>query len=320
MASASCQDKTLHCPICVEVYKEPRKLPGCSHSFCERCILTYVLNLKKEENLGQQFPCPVCRLPTQVPADVNIDIDWIRAMDKDADLVKNLNKMVIEAGDTSCGPCKFLSKNTDATHYCMNCQEYLCSVCSVTLHACKLNRDHTVIEIITDDKTKTVHTSALKLMSQLLTCSEHPENLIKIYCKFHDVLVCSICAALKHVNCLDLKEIKEIPKTSMEAESSSLIDASKKIVEHLKLINDVYRENETENSQDVEKIRTQLQDMKQRIIKLLEQLEDKLNEESGALAKQSTLRCLDEIDKLKEMTKKNKSIYPFTPELPGCCI
>ena len=303
MASASDPDEILNCPVCVEKYKEPRKLPGCSHSFCENCILTYVLKLKQEDLLGREFQCPVCRLPTLVPDNTTINIEWIRTMDKDTELVSKTNKQVTEIADDSCSPCKYLSKQSVSKLFCLNCDEYFCESCSKALHASKWNRNHTLIESDSSDKSDRLHGPALKLMSELLTCKDHPGNKIEIYCEIHDDLICNTCAVVKHNNCKALKEVKHITKTSLQNDTTALVTVADKLVEHMEQIICVYKENEVEIKQESEKICAELQEIKQKVVRIFDTMEESLNQEAGVMAKNVTIKCLDEIEVYKSMIR-----------------
>ena len=301
MASASDPDESLKCPVCVENYKEPRKLPGCSHSFCENCILTYVLKLKQEDLLGREFQCPVCRLPTLVPENTDINIEWIRTMDKDAELESISNKQVTELNDGSCCRCKYLSKYNEAKQYCLNCQEYLCVDCSKILHASKLGNTHTLINAESSDKSNKLQSPALKLTSELLTCKVHPENKAEIHCELHDDLICITCAAVTHNNCKALKEVKDITKTSLQADTTALVSTADKLVEHMEQIISVYKENEVEIKHDREKICAELQEIKQKVVRIFDTMEESLNQKAGAMTKNLTIKCLDEIEVYKSM-------------------
>ena len=52
------------CAICIEIFKNPKLLPGCGHTFCSACL---------EQLLGRGVSpnwllCPLCRRPSRVPA------------------------------------------------------------------------------------------------------------------------------------------------------------------------------------------------------------------------------------------------------------
>lgn len=92
MASYTGADKEMLCAICADRYCAPRKLPGCVHSFCEKCILNLVINLKKDDKQGMEFECPVSRLPSKSPQEGNITLEWVQTMEKDKELEPNIEK------------------------------------------------------------------------------------------------------------------------------------------------------------------------------------------------------------------------------------
>jgi len=68
MARQSSADKELDdmtvCPICTEVFTDPRVLP-CIHTFCLKCLLNY----GKDTQSGDSMACPMCRKEFTVPDD-----------------------------------------------------------------------------------------------------------------------------------------------------------------------------------------------------------------------------------------------------------
>src|SRR5271163_1546394 len=51
------------CSICLETLKEPKQLP-CIHTFCFHCLQS----LCKDNDPGDEVPCPLCRKLFVVPA------------------------------------------------------------------------------------------------------------------------------------------------------------------------------------------------------------------------------------------------------------
>ena len=59
-------EKEVTCPLCLDLFKEPKKLP-CDHVYCKECLKGLALR-----SLNATISCPECRTLTQVPGnDVN---------------------------------------------------------------------------------------------------------------------------------------------------------------------------------------------------------------------------------------------------------
>jgi len=57
-------DDMTECPICTEVFTDPRGLP-CLHTFCLECLENY----GKDRQPGDNMPCPLCRKEFTIPDD-----------------------------------------------------------------------------------------------------------------------------------------------------------------------------------------------------------------------------------------------------------
>jgi len=64
MSIAKQLDDIMECPICTEVYTDPRVLP-CVHTYCLKCIKAW----SRDKQLGDQLACPLCRKQFTVPCD-----------------------------------------------------------------------------------------------------------------------------------------------------------------------------------------------------------------------------------------------------------
>ena len=60
-------EEQLKCPVCLELYTDPKILP-CHHSFCQECLEKLS---KKKEASGDTYylSCPTCRQCTKVPRE-----------------------------------------------------------------------------------------------------------------------------------------------------------------------------------------------------------------------------------------------------------
>ena len=59
-------EKEATCPLCLDIFKDRKKLP-CDHVYCKECLRTLALC-----NLNATISCPECHTLTQVPGnDVN---------------------------------------------------------------------------------------------------------------------------------------------------------------------------------------------------------------------------------------------------------
>ena len=151
MASAIDYEAELKCPVCFEQFNTPRRLPGCTHSFCEKCILSFVSNLDREDKLGQEFQCPVCRLQSKAPERGGVTLEWILSMEIDSEIIRKLNMKEVVHDDKDqtglCSQCKYGNNTVKSEIYCINCHEYFCRACSEILHGFKVNSGHRLINL-----------------------------------------------------------------------------------------------------------------------------------------------------------------------------
>ena len=55
----------LECPVCLIIFKEPRILTECGHTFCDKCI-SDIINKKKSEKII----CPICNKKSTINLDL----------------------------------------------------------------------------------------------------------------------------------------------------------------------------------------------------------------------------------------------------------
>ena len=299
MASASTIEEQATCPICSGPYKEARKLPGCSHSFCETCILTYVLNLKKDAKLTTSFQCPVCRLPSDAPDNGDVTLEWIQSMNKTKATSSKLASDLYE----SCNQCSCLEKFTKAKYYCIDCKECFCESCSKTLHSFKFTSNHVLIEVDCGKENKNVHEQAFMMLDKFLTCSKHPRQPVAFYCESEKQFYCSECAVDNHQNCTK-KKIEQMTDKHTETMSKTLASSFKKLFDHTQSVIKMIQDHDQENKSEPDKLLDEFFKVKQNVIRQFDIMEESLKAESKAMCKEIAIKNLDEIDELKEVGQR----------------
>lgn len=210
MATAVSKDCELNCPICLEKFKVPKRLP-CLHTFCESCIQSYVQVQKCEtdDQTTRIFQCPLCRFKTELP---NMSAsEWTQFHLSTDHLIASLldRKKTPNAEDIHCEPCKIASEKNVARYHCRECKEYFCEQCLNYFHKRKrYNNLHTVTNITPD--------IGLRSLEMDEPCPVHNEKFIEAFCFDHRLLCCSVCFATDHRKCYKVKTLDEIAMDETE--------------------------------------------------------------------------------------------------------
>ena len=303
MASIQTLEEHAKCPICSGPYKEARKLPGCTHSFCETCILTYVLNLQKDAKL-ERFQCPVCRLPSDVSEDGYVTLEWIQTMEK-----INTPSMKIEANELneidleSCSQCSYLEKHTHSKYYCVDCREKFCEMCSRAFHSFKMTINHVLIDVESDKENTNVHEHAVAMLAKFLACSKHSKQPVAFYCESEKQFFCCLCAVNKHQNCTKMNTA-EFAKTYEKNMSKKVVSSCKRLLSHTQSVITLIKEHDKETKSGRFTLLDEFLMLKQKVVDQFEILEESLKADSKALCKEIAIKNLDELDELKDVASK----------------
>ena len=171
------------CSVCLELFTEPKILP-CCHTFCLEC-------LKKTASGGKtegQITCPKCRQSHPIPAGCLSEFltDFIASCEVEA---AGLNVPTKRDDTQVCGEC---GQNDPISHFCTECQKYLCSVCGLDLHKrLKIYNGHNVSPIAQID-------AATLQSCRMHYCTLHATEVLKIYCETCEKLVCRDCILVDH--------------------------------------------------------------------------------------------------------------------------
>uniref|UniRef100_A0A1X7UZ95 Uncharacterized protein n=1 Tax=Amphimedon queenslandica TaxID=400682 RepID=A0A1X7UZ95_AMPQE len=184
-------EEQLTCPVCLDHYTNPKTLP-CLHSFCEHCLEGLPLDKKNET---YYLSCPTCRHCTELPEEgarafpVAFTLNNLKKR-------YSLMKKVADPQQVTCDNCT----TANATEYCKDCNQFLCTECIFTHKKWALFANHQLTSL---DK---VTASDVSSISQLLapakqeatlTCSTHNKKM-KLYCETCDSVICRDCTVRTH--------------------------------------------------------------------------------------------------------------------------
>ncbi|XP_061182361.1 protein PML-like [Saccostrea echinata] len=215
----------LTCPICYEVFKEPKAL-SCLHNFCEACLET--LLDKSSEN--KELNCPICRENTPLTEQ---KVSGLKTNFIFKDIIQKLSGCTESSSRRLCSFCILGCKEVEATHKCLTCMDLLCKFCT--------NKRHTFTRQTAEHKVVPLNDYfAGKYKGHKNTdtpCEEHREKL-RFYCQECSLPICGECALGKHRfhEYVSLSEAKDIFLKDIDGvlqSSKSKIETTKEIQKKL---------------------------------------------------------------------------------------
>ncbi|KAK7114412.1 E3 ubiquitin-protein ligase TRIM33-like [Littorina saxatilis] len=258
MAAESLIQSVIKCPICLEAYVDPRMLP-CLHSFCQKCLSSYIENCTMTTNQNY-FTCPVCREEIYPPHPYRPLFQWsvqFRSNFIMMDLASCLTEVAKgkEEGDVKgevCFPCsKQMPFPKEAEHFCLDCSHPYCEACMQVHMSIPSCQKHSIVPI--DD-----HPSREQHQKQRRHCSEHPEEVVKMFCEDCSELLCPMCALMKHRQCSKLNSVTPMAAARrLQLETSqrnliSILDKAKEKQAKLKEEKEVLSTNITSSLREMD--------------------------------------------------------------------
>ena len=183
----------LQCTLCMEDMQRSCILQ-CHHSFCVDCLQKYIAQATDP----QKMTCPICRKVTTLPdGDLtnlppNFFMDNLKELiTKETDGDEDEMKMMASA-DREVVVCSLEDCQGEAVMYCTVCQEYLCQTCNDEHAASRITRKH---KTTTETEAKREATSANKPHHP---CGRHPNQMLDMYCKTCEEIICHECITTDH--------------------------------------------------------------------------------------------------------------------------
>ena len=125
-------EKEVTCPLCLEPFKEPKKLP-CDHVYCKGCLKGLALR-----SLDKSISCPECRNVTGIP---NNDVNKLPTDFRMNRLVELVKKVKINTNNSTKNSCT-VHKDQQLDIYCETCKTMVCHDCVTKEH--KYHKCHSI--------------------------------------------------------------------------------------------------------------------------------------------------------------------------------
>jgi len=310
MATAKHLHDVMECPICTELYMDPRVLP-CIHTFCLKCIK----ELSKDKQPGDKLACPLCRKEFAVPSNGVDDLPKNFCVANFLE-VRELQMKSLSNVESETSPCEACSSGeesesgvqNEASVFCVQCQIKLCKICERVHKVSKLTLSHKLVQI-----GEHVDVNILYQSMPPAICQEHESKKLKYYCLECKSAICMECFVERHKNhdCSNISKVEVDLRNQMTSDIGRMpagVDKCREMLESLeKERNEFVKQVEearvgiSEKAEQLkqmidvltEKLMTELSSMKQERMKEIESLREEI--ERQLLSMESYAKYVDEV-------------------------
>uniref|UniRef100_A0A3Q4AI33 Uncharacterized protein n=1 Tax=Mola mola TaxID=94237 RepID=A0A3Q4AI33_MOLML len=181
-------ESELTCPICLELFEDPLLLP-CAHSLCFNCahriLVSHCSSSKPLESISA-FQCPTCRYV------ITLNHRGLEGLKRNVTLQNIIERFqkaslsgptVVAKMDPRIS-CQFCEQDPprEAVKTCVTCEVSYCDRCLRATHPNKKPfTSHRLVEPVPDTHIRG------------LTCLEHENEKVNMYCLVDDQLICALC-------------------------------------------------------------------------------------------------------------------------------
>jgi hypothetical protein len=209
--------------------------------------------------------------------------------------------------ETICDPCSEKNKRLVAEKYCSDCEEKLCTECAEWHLRCGEFRSHHVIDLSS--------VGSRIPSSSKINCEIHTDVQIDHFCCQHDVVCCRACIPDSHRSC---ESVLPLDSASKDVKKSSLLSDTLEeqdyMTETLQKMEDNRDENQKLLKQKKSLIIKQISAAKSKVIKYLDDIEERLITEVGSVQEKNEEKInreKHEICQLTSILKDNKQELEF---------
>ncbi|XP_063408217.1 transcription intermediary factor 1-alpha-like [Mytilus trossulus] len=279
----------------------------CLHTFCKSCINTYIGSTVTENN-PNGFKCPVCR--RYVPIDENDDNseNWANNLPGNHFILSLIDRKAIQKSEKLCDTCKLENISQNALSFCTVCEEAYCESCQRCHTLYKATRTHKIVpitDIITDTTISGIYAH--------VTCKEHPNKTIEVYCQDHSKPCCTVCATVHHRKCGQVVTIdKAVTGIKASEKAKNLLTTLTETSNTLSKVLQNQKTNKENFENGIETVLQEITTLREKVCKHLNELEQKLRDEANCRRKEKIIKLDDEtthLSSLKNTVDNWKSLF-----------
>ena len=284
----------LTCPVCYELYKQPKYLP-CYHSYCEGCLVKLVV----QSNTNSNITCPECRKTSDIPSGGVKQLPNNFFINRLLDEVALKNKVEGEE-EVKCDQC---TRNDPVKVLCLDCGEFLCNHCFEHHQYSKEYLSHNMTPL--NELRSKKEGINIQSKTKFALCQEH-ELELNFYCKTCDQLVCQYCIMKDHLK-HDHDTVKKVA-IKHRKELDKIMEPVEKMIEELSVVC-----KNVSNMRD--KIGAQADDIDKEIDRYYDELRrqlqlqrDELKEELHVTSKQKKKEVTLQLEQMEHIKAQLESI------------
>ncbi|XP_052816988.1 uncharacterized protein LOC128243321 [Mya arenaria] len=208
--------------------------------------------------------------------------------------------------DYSCSKCEENDLNTEAQHFCPECEHYLCDKC-VRIHG-EYFKKHVVYG--RGDIQKWTGFSMDR-------CDQHG-NKLEVHCDDHQELCCHVCVSLNHRFCSSISHLPELARGFLEkAEFKQLPEAVDKMRSRLDELKNAKMKDQASLKDSYKNILAEIKALRKEFNQILDELEKKTVEQLDSMKKDLEKSLKDDIEKCTHMNELLKTMIDKFRQITG---
>ena len=183
------------CAACSKRYSDPRLLP-CLHSFCLTCVKEKLL-LEGGEGAERKVCCVTCEHTSPLPEKGTEGLPQNVHLNYEA-TIADYSEKILSKEHLICDECD-RSEPKPVVAFCCTCPSFLCSACHNQHIISRRLKTHKIFTLEEARELKDIANELKQfVVPPPVTCPQHSDMEIKIFCTTCSMLVCMQCTVVTH--------------------------------------------------------------------------------------------------------------------------